>query len=111
MKWEKKIDDLLIGKFRRDNVEVPTNILRIAKTNRQRLLKKVHRIELETFLKDRAFSILLDEINNICESKEKSRSKIEMIQNMIFSFIFNFDKVCSDQLESMKKESQKPTME
>lgn len=49
MKAEKEIDKLLSGKARRDKVEVPTNLLRKLKTERQRMKQKLSlcRYELE----------------------------------------------------------------
>ena len=41
MKAEKEIDKLLSGKARRDKVEVPTNLLRKLKTERQRMKQKL----------------------------------------------------------------------
>lgn len=85
MKAEYEVDKLLSGKYRRDTVEVSTNLLRKLKTQNQRLKNRIKRCKLDLDNCSQLLHIANDILQNIqlefdnksSDSSYKELSKME----------------------------------
>lgn len=113
MKWEKKIDTLLIGKHRREYVNVPTNVLRQAKKEKQALIKDLKNIGLRYHVDTRLLQVLIDSIETMCHESKKGKrgATIKNILNSIYKFKQDFDVLsdglCEHTLNCIKEDEKK----
>lgn len=111
MKWEKKVDDLLIRKHRREFVEVPTNLLRKAKTEKQMLVRNCKDILLTYSTETQILKMFIDSVEEMCVNTQNGKEKetIKQIRKELKSFKENYfalvGTVQENILESMKEDS------
>ena len=95
MKWEKKVDNLLIGKHRREYVNVPTNVLRKAKAEKQSLVVTLKDVGLRYHIETSLLQMLLDNIEKQCvDSKKGKRGEtVKEILNTIYTFKKDYEEL------------------